>query len=51
MVQSDVVVCVTEHSLTHTQARMTAAAAGARVATMPGITEEMFLEGAISVFG
>jgi leucyl aminopeptidase (aminopeptidase T) len=48
MVQSDVVVCITEHSLTHTQARKNAAASGTRIATMPGITEDMFLEGAIS---
>ncbi|MFD0696899.1 aminopeptidase [Paenibacillus sp. GCM10027628] len=48
MVNSQVVVCITKHSLTHTQARKQAVAAGARVATMPGITEDMFLEGAIS---
>jgi leucyl aminopeptidase (aminopeptidase T) len=48
MVQSDVVVCITEHSLTHTQARKNAAASGTRIATMPGITEDMFLKGAIS---
>jgi leucyl aminopeptidase (aminopeptidase T) len=48
MVQSDVVVCITEHSLTHTQARKNAAASGTRIATMPGISEDMFLEGAIS---
>ncbi|WP_243356432.1 aminopeptidase [Bacillus litorisediminis] len=48
MASSDVVVCITEHSLTHTQARKKAAASGARLATMPGITEDMFLEGAIS---
>lgn len=48
MTQANVVVCITKHSLTHTQARKRAAAAGARLATMPGITEDMFLEGAIS---
>lgn len=48
MANANVVVCITEHSLTHTQARKNAVAAGARVATMPGITEDMFLEGAIS---
>ncbi|MEC0241310.1 aminopeptidase [Paenibacillus dokdonensis] len=48
MVSSQAVVCITKHSLTHTQARKQAAAAGARVATMPGITEDMFLEGAIA---
>lgn len=48
MAAAQVVVCVTEHSLTHTQARKVAAAAGARLATMPGITPAMFLAGAIS---
>ena len=48
MIQADVVVCITEHSLTHTQARKNAAASGTRIATMPGITEDMFLEGAIA---
>ncbi|HEO8422250.1 aminopeptidase [Niallia sp. FSL W8-0635] len=48
MKAADVVVCVTEHSLTHTQARKRAVEAGARLATMPGITKDMFLEGAIS---
>ncbi|MCY9670181.1 aminopeptidase [Paenibacillus alginolyticus] len=48
MVNASVVVCINQHSLTHTQARKNAVAAGARVATMPGITEDMFLEGAIA---
>lgn len=48
MASAQVVVCVTRHSLTHTRARKEAAAAGARLATMPGITEDMFLEGAIA---
>ncbi|MET3543458.1 leucyl aminopeptidase (aminopeptidase T) [Paenibacillus favisporus] len=48
MAKAQVVVCITKHSLTHTQARKQAAAAGARLATMPGITEDMFLEGAIA---
>ncbi len=48
MASAQAVVCITKHSLTHTQARKLAAAAGARVATMPGITEDMFLEGAIA---
>jgi leucyl aminopeptidase (aminopeptidase T) len=48
MKQADVVICATEHSLTHTNARKNAAAAGARVATMPGITLDMFSEGAIT---
>lgn len=48
MKRADVVVCMTEHSLTHTKARKEAAANGTRLATMPGITEDMFLEGAIA---
>lgn len=48
MEAAQAVVCVTEHSLTHTKARKRAAAAGARVATMPGITEDMFLNGAVT---
>ncbi|MEC0369695.1 aminopeptidase [Paenibacillus chibensis] len=48
MAAAQAVVCITKHSLTHTQARKQAAAAGARLATMPGITEDMFLEGAIA---
>ncbi|MEJ8544300.1 aminopeptidase [Brevibacillus borstelensis] len=48
MKRSDVVVCVTRHSLTHTKARKEAAANGTRLATMPAITEDMFLEGAIT---
>ena len=48
MRQSDVVMCPTTYSLTHTKARIDAAAAGARIATMPGITEAMFEKGAIT---
>ncbi|EJL41995.1 leucyl aminopeptidase (aminopeptidase T) [Brevibacillus sp. CF112] len=48
MKQADVAVCITKYSLTHTQARKNAAANGTRVATMPGITEDMFTAGAIS---
>jgi len=44
----DVAICITEHSLTHTNARKQAVANGVRIATMPGITEEMFLKGAIT---
>ncbi|MEM2907609.1 MAG: aminopeptidase [Candidatus Hadarchaeales archaeon] len=40
----DAFVAPTKFSLTHTQARKNATAAGARGATMPGITEEMFVE-------
>ncbi|NGP45729.1 aminopeptidase [Bacillaceae bacterium SIJ1] len=45
---SDVILCVTEHSLTHTQARKEASEAGARVATMPGVSLDMLENGAIS---
>ncbi|MBU7319982.1 aminopeptidase [Paenibacillus oleatilyticus] len=48
MKRADVVICATEHSLTHTKARKEAVAQGARLATMPGITRDMFLEGAIA---
>ena len=41
MAQYDVVVCPTTKSLTHTNARRNACANGARVATMPGISEEI----------
>lgn len=43
MKKSDVVLCPTKHSLTHTKARKAATSKGARIATLPGITEEMFL--------
>lgn len=45
---ADIVVAPTTKSLTHTNARIEAVAAGTRVATMPGITEKMFLEGAMT---
>lgn len=48
MERADVVICPTQHSLTHTQARRNAAQAGARVATMPGITLDMFENGPIT---
>jgi leucyl aminopeptidase (aminopeptidase T) len=48
MKASDVVLCITHHSLTHTIARKEASAAGARIATMPGITMDMLQEGAIT---
>jgi leucyl aminopeptidase (aminopeptidase T) len=48
MKQADAVVCITEHSLTHTAARKEAVATGTRVATMPGITEDMFYHGAVT---
>ncbi|RDU35236.1 aminopeptidase [Neobacillus piezotolerans] len=48
MKAADVVLCITHHSLTHTKARKEASSAGARVATMPGITMDMLQEGAIT---
>lgn len=44
----DVAICITQKSLTHTKAKEEAAKAGTRIATMPGITKDMFLEGAIT---
>ena len=48
MISAKVTVCPTQYSLTHTQARKKAVEKGARVATMPGITEDMFAQGAIT---
>lgn len=48
MKAADVVVCLTEASLTHTNARKEASANGARVGTMPGLTVDMLEEGAIT---
>lgn len=48
MKSADVVITPTAQSLTHTNARIEAARAGTRVATMPGITEEMFSQGAMT---
>lgn len=41
----DVVFCPTEKSLTHTNARRAASAAGVRVATFPGITRDVMIRG------
>jgi leucyl aminopeptidase (aminopeptidase T) len=41
MLASDVVIAPTVQSLSHTAARRAASEAGARIATMPGVTEEM----------
>ena len=43
MKKFEVILCPTRHSLTHTKARKAATQKGARIATLPGITEEMFL--------
>jgi leucyl aminopeptidase (aminopeptidase T) len=48
MAGSDVVIAATAASLTHTQAKKNACKAGARIATMPGITEDMFFHGPIT---
>jgi aminopeptidase len=43
MARTDVVLCATSKSLTHTEARRAASAAGARVATLPGVTEAIMV--------
>ncbi len=48
MAEANVVICPTTASLTHTNARINAVQKGARVATMPGITADMFSEGPIT---
>jgi leucyl aminopeptidase (aminopeptidase T) len=41
----DVVLCPTDKSLTHTNARRAASAKGVRIATFPGITEDVMIRG------
>lgn len=48
MLNYELVFCLTKHSLTHTVARKNANEKGISVITMPGITEDMFLHGAMS---
>lgn len=48
MKAADVVLCPMSTSITHTRAKTEAAKAGARIATMPGITEDMFCQGAMT---
>ena len=48
MAQADIVLCPTAKSLTHTNARINAVKNGARIATMPNITKEMFEKGAMT---
>jgi len=43
MTQMDVVLCPTSKSLTHTDSRRAASAKGVRVATLPGVTEEVMV--------
>lgn len=47
MKEADVCLCICEHSLTHTRARKAASQAGTKVITMPGITMDMFTDGAM----
>ncbi|GAF11306.1 leucyl aminopeptidase [Bacillus sp. JCM 19046] len=47
MKASEICFCICEHSLTHTKARKDASANGVKVITMPGITMDMFTEGAM----
>ena len=48
MKAADVVLCPMSTSITHTRAKIEAAKAGARIATMPNITEDMFCQGAMT---
>ncbi len=48
MLAADVIVCPTTESITHTNARINAVKQGSRIATMPGITQEMFCKGPIT---
>ena len=48
MLNFDVIICPTSTSITHTNAKINAVKNGARLASMPGITEEMFSQGAIT---
>lgn len=43
MKKVDVVLCPTSKSLTHTDARRNASAVGTRIATLPGVTEEIMI--------
>lgn len=43
MLAVDVVLCPTSKSLTHTDARRAASATGVRIATLPGVTEEIMI--------
>ena len=48
MKKATVVICPTTRSLTHTNAKINACKEGTRIATMPNISADMFLEGAIT---
>ena len=43
MKQADVVLCPTSKSLTHTDSRRAASQVGARIATLPGVTEDIMV--------
>jgi len=47
MLGFDVIIAPTTKSLSHTQARLAASEKGARIATLPGITEKMMTSGGI----
>ena len=48
MKQQQIVIAPTKYSLTHTRAVRSALKDGARVATMPGMTDEMFISGGMT---
>ncbi|MDQ0252804.1 leucyl aminopeptidase (aminopeptidase T) [Evansella vedderi] len=47
MKTADICFCICQHSLTHTKARKEASRTGTKVITMPGITMDMFTDGAM----
>jgi leucyl aminopeptidase (aminopeptidase T) len=49
MKAADVVFAPTTHAITHTQARLDAFAAGAKVVILRGVTEDMMIKGAMTV--
>lgn len=48
MLDYDVIFCPTKYSLTHTDALRKAKKKGARIATLPGITKEIFIRGLLA---
>ena len=48
MRRQNIVLLATRHSLTHTRARLTASREGARIASMPGINEDMMAMGGMT---
>lgn len=49
MVAADVAFTCTTHAITHTRSRLRAAETGTRIGVLRGVTEEMMVEGAMSV--